>query len=85
MTREEQLDAVKASINIVGTHLDNTLGIWLDDVKCYMRDAGVTEETLNSEKAIGAICRGVTDLYVNGALSNYFYQRVAQLSLEVSE
>lgn len=48
-----------------------------------MRSAGVPENTLQSEKIIGAVARGVTDLWNfgagNGKLSEYFYQRVIQL------
>lgn len=83
MTREEQLTKVKESLNITGNHLDSTLGIFLDDVKCYMTDAGVPDEIIHSEESIGAICRGVSDLYTNNELSSYFNQRVSQLSIRV--
>ena len=48
-----------------------------------MASAGVPAAVLISEKAIGAIARGVSDLWNygsgGGSLSPYFYQRVIQL------
>lgn len=79
MTATEQLERVKESLSITGNHLDKTLQIWLDDVKYYMADAGISDSVIESEKAIGAISRGVSDLWINGKLSDYFYQRVGQL------
>lgn len=81
MTRVEQLEKVKQSLNISGNALDSTLGIFLDDVKLYMADAGVSATVLESEVSVGCICRGVADLYVNNDFSQYFYQRVSQLAL----
>ena len=80
MTRSEQLEKVKQSLNIMGNALDNPLGLLLDDVKLYMSDAGVMASVIASESAIGAICRGVADLYIDNELSTYFYQRVTQLA-----
>lgn len=79
MTATEQLQRVKESLSITGNHLDKTLQIWLEDVKYYMADAGVKDSVIESEKAIGAISRGVSDLWNFGKLSEYFYQRVGQL------
>lgn len=83
MTRAEQLEKIKSSLNITGNALDNTLGIYLDDVKYYMADAGVNATVLDSEASIGCICRGVADLYINNEFSAYFYQRVSQLAIQV--
>lgn len=79
MTREEQLERVKQSLSVTGNYLDEPLGIRLDDIKAFMLDAGVKELVVNSEKAIGAICRGVSDLWNEKELSQYFWQRVGQL------
>lgn len=81
MTRKEQLGKVKSSLSIKGNALDETLGIFLDDTKCYMADAGVSAYLLDSALATGCICKGVADLYINNGFSNYFYQRVSQLAL----
>lgn len=80
MTVEEQLEKVKQSLNITGNHLDNTLMIFLEDVRLYITDAGVKACVVDSELATGCICKGVSDLYINGKLSDYFYQRTAQLA-----
>lgn len=82
MTRAEQLEKVKQSLNITGNALDGALGIFLDDVKFYMVDAGVSATALDSDQAVGCICRGVADLYINNEFSQYFYQRVAQLAIQ---
>lgn len=80
MTATEQLTRVKESLSITGNHLDKALTVWLEDVKYYMADAGVSDSVINSEKAVGAICRGVSDLWTTGIFSSYFYQRVSQLT-----
>ena len=82
MTRVEQLEKVRQSLNISGNALDSTLGIFLDDVKFYMADAGVSATALDSDQAVGCICRGVADLYINNEFSQYFYQRVSQLAIQ---
>lgn len=89
---DTHLDKVKSALGITGTYQDATLTIYIDEVKAYMKDAGVSTEVINSELSAGVIARGVTDLwnYNGGAgkLSDYFYQRVSQLaytSKEVAE
>ena len=79
------LEKVKAALAITGTYQDATLSIYIDEVKAYMRDAGVPASVVESDSSAGVIARGVTDLwnYNGGAgkLSEYFYQRVNQLCL----
>ena len=79
----ELLKAVKESLNINGTHFDTTLKHYIDEVKEYLKSAGVKADVLGSTLAVGCIARGVSDLwnYGNGdtKLSEYFYQRAAQL------
>ena len=89
---DTHLDKVKSALGVTGTYQDATLTIYIDEVKAYMKDAGVSTEVINSELSAGVIARGVTDLwnYNGGAgkLSDYFYQRVSQLaytSKEVAE
>ena len=78
------LESVKSALGITGTYQDATLKIYIDEVKAYMKDAGVPDEVINSSLSAGVIARGVTDLwnYNGGAgkLSDYFYQRVSQLA-----
>lgn len=83
MTEDELLQSVKMALNITGTYQDNTLKMYINDVKYYMADAGVRGDIINSEASVGVIARGVSDLwnYGNGSttFSEYFYQRVIQL------
>jgi hypothetical protein len=83
MTEAELLENVKRALNITGTYQDDTLMVYIKDVKYYMADAGVREDLINSETSVGVIARGVSDLwnYGNGSttFSEYFMQRVIQL------
>lgn len=85
MTEAELLHKVKASLGITGTYQDETLRPYLDDIRMYMLDAGVSQKTVNSSASVGVISRGVSDLWNygsgNGKLSEYFIQRVIQLRL----
>lgn len=85
MTDKELLTKVKQALNIGGSYQDNTLQIYIDEVKAYLIGAGVNEDNVNSY--VGVISRGVADLwnYGNGEakLSNYFMQRVTQIVTEV--
>lgn len=83
MTDAELLAKVKSALGITGDYQNDTLTIYIDDVREYMRAAGVRETVLNSTVAVGAICRGVADIWNYGSgteFSTYFMQRVAQLA-----
>lgn len=77
------LSKVKTALLIEGDYHNDMLKLYIDEVLDYMRSAGVPEDTLQSDRIIGAVARGVTDLWNfgsgNGKLSEYFYQRVIQL------
>lgn len=79
----DTLNKVKSALGITGTYQDETLTVYIDEVKDYMLDAGVPESVVNSNVSAGVISRGVTDLWnygsSGGKLSEYFYQRVTQL------
>lgn len=79
----ELLSKVKQSLNITGEQFDDTLKMYIDEVKLYIISAGVLAEVAGSTLAVGCISRGVADLwnYGNGdtKLSEYFYQRAEQL------
>lgn len=83
------LEAVKNSINISGTQFDTTIQLYIDEVKAYLLNAGVSDAVVGSNVAVGCISRGVADLwnYGNGdtKLSEYFYQRAEQLRFTVVE
>ena len=84
ITAEKLLTDVKNAIGITGDYQDNTIKVWINEVKEYLASAGVNATVLNSEKATGVIARGVLDLWNygagDGALSPYFHQRVIQLA-----
>lgn len=83
MTDAELLTKVKKRIGITGDYQDDTLTGHIQDVKDFMQDAGVSEEVMQTTKIIGAVTRGVSDLWDygsgNGEFSPYFFQRVTQL------
>lgn len=86
MTDAELLAKVK--IGLFGeantTWRDNVLTVYIDEVKGFMRNAGVPETVLSSDASAGCIMLGVNDLwnYSSGGvkLSEYFKQRVIQLT-----
>lgn len=73
---------VKNAIGITGNYQDATLQVYFDEVVDFITDAGV----LPAKITAGLVARGVTDLWnygsADGKLSEYFYQRVAQLRLK---
>ncbi len=84
----DTLSKVKSALGITGTYQDETLMVYIDEVKEYMLDAGVPKSVVDSDVSAGVIARGVTDLwnYNGGAgkLSDYFYQRVSQLAYKTT-
>lgn len=86
MTDAELLGKVKAALGINTTYQDETLQIYIDDAKEFLRSAGVKENILNSEASVGCIVRGVADLWNYGSgsvtFSEYFRMRAIQLSKE---
>lgn len=80
------LEKVKTALGITGEYQDATLQIYLDEVLFFLRDAGVSDDVLESNAATGIIVRGVADLWNYGSggtqLSPYFMQRAVQLALK---
>lgn len=89
MTQEERLERVKIALNITGDYQNATIQSYIDEVIEFMCDAGVSRKVAESNVALGAIARGVSDLWNYGAnnttYSNYFLQRVIQLSYKDDE
>lgn len=85
LTSENLLIKVKKALGVSGTYHDDTLNVYIDEVKSLMLMAGVSENVINSSVAVGIISRGVADLWNYGAskaeLSPYFHQRLTQLVL----
>lgn len=84
LTNEELLEKVKTALGITGEYQDATLMIYIDDVKMFLLDAGVDKNVVEDSVAVGAICRGVADLWNyssgNAEFSEYFKQRATQLA-----
>ena len=85
MTDAEILTKVKSGLMITGNLFDDVLKLHITDVKSYMKNAGVPERVVDAEESVGAILRGVADLWNNGSgdvkFSPFFYDRVSQLAL----
>lgn len=86
---DDLLQKVKSSLGITGNYQDNTLNEYINEVKEYLSDAGVSKEIIDSKSSIGVITRGVSDLWNygsgNASLSPYFIQRTIQLSYKKIE
>ena len=82
MTDTELLNTVKTALNITGTYQDETLNVYIADVKNFMSDSGVSNDLINSTMSVGVIARGVSDLwnYGSATLSDYFIPPVIQLT-----
>lgn len=80
MTNSEMLTEVKKGLGITDNYQDDTLLVYINEVMTYIEQAGVKNADITS----GIVTRGVADLWNyganNGKLSEYFYQRVTQLS-----
>lgn len=80
MTDAEMLTKVKKALGIQGSYQDETISEYINEVKTFLIDAGVSANNITS----GIVARGVTDLWNYGAgegkLSAYFMQRATQLS-----
>lgn len=78
------LTKVKNNLGITGDYQNDTLKGYIEEVKQFLLDAGVSEIVVESETSAGVIARGVSDLWNYGAgnaeLSPYFMQRAAQLA-----
>lgn len=85
ITNEQLLQKVKNAIGITGDYQDDTLAVYIDEVKAFLQSAGVRAAVLESDRVVGIVSRGVMDLWNYGAgagtLSPYFYQRAIQLRL----
>lgn len=84
LTEEQLLRRVKNALGITGDYQDDTLVEHINEVKDMLQDSGVRAAVVESDKAVGVISRGVSDLWNlgagGGALSPVFFQRVIQLA-----
>ena len=86
MAEVSLLEKVKSMLGVKGTYQDATLQLYIDEVKQYLTDGGVSQETVEASTSAGIIARGVIDLWNYGAgagaLSAYFKERAIQLALK---
>ena len=86
MTEVEILERVKVSLGITGEYQDGTIQEYISEVTAYMRSAGVPEHVIRNPCSVGAIARGVADLWNYGSggtgFSSYFELRLTQLRAE---
>lgn len=84
LSNTDLLEKVKKALGVTGTYQDETINLYIDEVKEFLISAGVDTTVANSNLAVGVICRGVADLWNYGnsgaELSEYFKQRVIQLT-----
>lgn len=90
MTDADLLTQIKNGLGITGDFQDDTLTVYLNEVKAFMASAGVPATIIDSEASVGCIMRGVADLWNYGSgnakLSDYFKMRLIQLkAIEVEE
>lgn len=77
------LDKVKNALGITGNYQDDTVIVYINEVKAYLKSAGVSDALLNDDSISGVIARGVSDLWNGeGKFSPYFYERAIQLVCE---
>lgn len=84
MTDTQLIEQIKIRLSLTGNYHDSLIGAYAEDVKDFLRDAGVNPD---GPGAIGLISRGVADLWNFGAgdgkFSDVFFQRLTQLRYEV--
>ena len=77
------LSKVKSALGITGEAQDETLKVYIDGIKEYMKSAGVLSSVVDSEMSTGAIVAGVMDTWNYGSgeinLSPYTRERIIQL------
>lgn len=79
------LQEVKNRLMISGNFHDNLLNGYIEDVKEFLISSGVKKSIVESEKSIGCIAKGVSDLWLNNAFSETFKMRMVQLTFEVED
>ena len=88
MSDNEILNAVKTMLfgTTAGNFRDSLISLYINEVKDFMLNAGVSPNALKSEKSVGVIALGVNDLwnYQAGGVkwSEYFKQRLIQLAAD---
>lgn len=86
---DELLSKVKSALGITSSAQDDTLKVYIDGMKNYMKSAGVPSEVVEDKISYGAIIAGVTDTWNYGGgeikLSPYTKERIIQLKFAKPE
>lgn len=86
MTDAELLAKVKTGLGITTAYQDDTLQIYIDGAKAFMKSAGVKQSVIESPASVGCILQIVSDTwnYGSGAvrISPLAEMRIVQLSME---
>lgn len=81
MNDEEMLVKIKKSLGITGTYLDDKIKEDMEEVMSYLVNAGAKKENITP----GLVARGISDLWNQNELSEYFQQRAIQLKYKENE
>lgn len=83
------LNKIKTMLGVTGSFQDEALRGYADEAIEFLVDAGVERSVAESEKCVGVIARGVSDLWNlgsgNASLSSYFKQRAIQLAYKAKK
>ena len=83
------LTKVKNGLGITSDAQDETLNVFIDGIKAFMKDAGVSDEIIESDDASGVIVSGVIDTWNYGSgevkLSPFTKERIIQLKYRAKE
>lgn len=81
MTEAELLNAVKAMTNYTSEYHDAFLLGWMAEAKEMLRNSGVSEDAVNSNRSVGVIAQIVVDIVDNGGVTDGTKYRIAQLAM----
>ena len=84
MAEFDILKTVKMALGLQGNdYFDDTLNVYIEEVKQYLIDGGCSKEVVDSKSSAGVVARGVADLWNYGSgnaeFSPYFKERAIQL------
>lgn len=84
MTDAELLTKIKNGLGVTGDFQNDTIQVFIDDTKEFMRSAGIKESVVNSPASVGCILQGVTDKWVEkrADYSEGFKKRLIQLTFK---
>jgi len=86
MTDAELLTKVKTGLGITTSYQYETLQLYIDGAKAFMKSAGVKQSVIDSPASVGCILQIVSDTWNYGGgtvrISPFAEMRIVQLSAE---